>query len=64
MMRIGVSGFLLKPFNEKEFLNRFNLLIEKANVKPKKLKHIVVNNLDNFKLVLGHDGVRQELLMV
>lgn len=61
MMRIGVSGFLLKPFNEKDFLNRFNLLIDKANVKPKKLKHIVVNNLDNFKLVFRHDGVRQIL---
>ena len=61
MMRIGVSGFLLKPFNEKDFLNRFNLLIEKAGVKPKKLKHIVINNLDNFKLVFRHDGVRQIL---
>ena len=30
MMRIGVSGFLLKPFNEKDFLNRFNVLIDKA----------------------------------
>ncbi|OEJ15663.1 transcriptional regulator [Brachyspira hampsonii] len=61
MMRIGVSGFLLKPFNEKDFLNRFNVLIEKAGVKPKKLKHIVINNLDNFKLVFRHDGVRQIL---
>ncbi|WP_300711560.1 response regulator [uncultured Brachyspira sp.] len=61
MMRIGVSGFLFKPFNEKDFLNRFNLLIEKAGVKPKKLKHIVVNNLDNFKLVFRHDGVKQIL---
>lgn len=61
MMRIGVSGFLLKPFNEKEFLNRFNVLIDKAGVKPKKLKHIVINNLDNFKLVFRHDGVRQIL---
>ena len=34
MMRIGVSGFLLKPFNEKDFLNRFNVLIDKAGVKP------------------------------
>lgn len=61
MMRIGVSGFLFKPFNEKDFFNRFNVLIEKAGVKPKKLKHIVVNNLDNFKLVFRHDGVRQIL---
>ncbi|ASJ21966.1 response regulator [Brachyspira hampsonii] len=61
MMRIGVSGFLLKPFNEKDFLNRFNVLIDKAGVKPKKLKHIVINNLDNFKLVFRHDGVRQIL---
>ncbi|WP_300369716.1 response regulator [Brachyspira sp.] len=61
MMRIGVSGFLLKPFNEKEFLNRFKLLIEKAGVKSKKLKHIVVNNLDNFKLVFRHEGARQIL---
>lgn len=61
MMRFGVSGFLLKPFNEKDFLNRFNLLIDKAGVKPKKLKHIVINNLDNFKLVFRHDGVRQIL---
>ena len=61
MMRIGVSGFLLKPFNEKDFLNRFSLLLEKANIKPKKLKHIVINDLDNFKLVFRHDGVRQIL---
>ena len=61
MMRIGVSGFLLKPFNEKDFLNRFNVLIDKAGVKPKKLKHIVINNLDNFKLVFRHDGVKQIL---
>lgn len=61
MIRMGISGFLLKPFNEKDFLNRFNLLIEKAGVKPKKLKHIVINNLDNFKLVFRHDGVRQIL---
>ena len=61
MMRIGIAGFLLKPFNEKDFLNRFNLLLEKANIKPKKLKHIVINNLDNFKLVFRHDGVRQIL---
>ena len=61
IMRIGVSGFLLKPFNEKDFLNRFNVLIDKAGVKPKKLKHIVINNLDNFKLVFRHDGVRQIL---
>ena len=61
MMRIGVSGFLLKPFNEKDFLNRFNMLLEKANIRPKKLKHIVINNLDNFKLVFRHDSVRQIL---
>ena len=61
MMRIGVSGFLLKPFNEKDFLNRFNMLLEKANIKPKKLKHIVINDLDNFKIVFRHDGVRQIL---
>lgn len=61
MMRLGISGFLLKPFNEKDFLNRFNLLLEKANIKIRKLKHIVVNNLDNFKLVFRHDRVRQIL---
>ena len=42
-------------------MNRFNVLIDKAGVKPKKLKHIVINNLDNFKLVFRHDGVRQIL---
>ena len=61
MMRFGVSGFLLKPFNEKDFLNRFSLLLEKADIKPKKLKHIVINDLDNFKIVFRHDGVRQIL---
>ena len=61
MMRIGVSGFLLKPFNEKDFLSRFCMLLEKAHITPKKLKHIVINDLDNFKLVFRHDGVRQIL---
>ena len=61
MIKINVSGFLFKPFNEKDFLKRFELILDKANLKPKKLKHIVINNLDNIKIIFRYDNLKQML---
>lgn len=43
LMKLGVAGYLLKPFNEKEVLSRLTLLLEKAGVNIKNIKQIVVN---------------------
>lgn len=55
MIEIGVIGFLLKPFNEKDFLARFNTILEKANLKPKKLKYMTTSDIDNSDLVFRDD---------
>lgn len=55
MIKIGVIGFLLKPFNEKDFLARFNTILEKANLKPKKLKYMTTSDIDNSDLVFRDD---------
>ncbi len=55
MIEIGVMGFLLKPFSEKDFLARFNTIIEKANLTPKKLKYMTTNDIDNSDLVFRDD---------
>lgn len=55
MLEIGAIGFLLKPFNEKDFLARFNTILEKANLTPKKLKYMTTNDFDNSDLVFRDD---------
>ncbi len=55
MLEAGAIGFLLKPFNEKDFLARFNKILEKANLTPKKLKYMTTNNFDNSDLVFRDD---------
>ena len=55
LLGMGIIGFLLKPFNEKDFLARFNTIMEKANLKPKKLKYMTTNDFDNSDLVFRDD---------
>ena len=55
MLEAGAIGFLLKPFNEKDFLSRFNKILEKANLKPKKLKYMTTKDFDNSELVFRDD---------
>lgn len=55
LLETGIIGFLVKPFNEKDFLARFNTIIEKANLKPKKLKYMTAKDLDNSDLVFRDD---------
>ena len=55
MLEAGAIGFLLKPFNEKDFLSRFNKILEKAKLTPKKLKYMTTDNFDNSDLVFRDD---------
>lgn len=55
LLEKGAIGFLLKPFNEKDFLARFNTIIDKANLKPKKLKYMTTKDFDNSELVFRDD---------
>ncbi len=42
MLRFGVVGYLLKPFNEKELLNRLTNILEKAHIDISQRKHVRV----------------------
>ncbi len=42
MLKLGIVGYLLKPFNEKEIVQRLHTILEKANVDMPQRKHVRV----------------------
>ncbi len=60
MLKIGVFAFLFKPFIEKDFLSRFELILQKNNLMPKRKCHTVINNI-NLSLSFRNDETRQML---
>lgn len=58
MFKIGVAGILFKPFNEKDFFNRFSNILSKSNLLPKRLKYPVIDNV-NYDIVFRHEETKQ-----
>ena len=58
MFKIGVAGILFKPFNEKDFFNRFSAILSKSNLLPKRIKYTIINNVDN-DIVFRHEETKQ-----
>ncbi|MEI0594706.1 response regulator [Brachyspira pilosicoli] len=58
MFKIGVAGILFKPFNEKDFFNRFSNILSKSNLLPKRLKYPVIGNV-NYDIVFRHEETKQ-----
>ncbi len=42
MLKLGIVGYLLKPFNEKEIIPRLHNILEKANVHIPEREHVRV----------------------
>lgn len=47
MLKLGVVGYLLKPFSEKEIVNRLKNILEKANIDMPQRLHVRVKPLDS-----------------
>lgn len=47
LLRFGVVGYLLKPFNEKELLNRLTNILDKAHINISHRKHVRVKPAEN-----------------
>ena len=58
MFKIGIAGILFKPFNEKDFFNRFSAILSKSNLLPKRIKYTIINNVDN-DIVFRHEETKQ-----
>lgn len=54
MLRFGVVGYLLKPFNEKELMNRLTNILEKANINITQRKHVRVKPDDAAPITIGY----------
>lgn len=52
MMKIGIAGYLLKPFNEKDLLNRLKSILEKAHININNLKPVVVKPRRDENLIM------------
>ncbi len=54
MLRFGVVGYLLKPFNEKELLNRLTNILDKAHINITQRKHVRVKPDAATPLTIGY----------
>lgn len=52
LMEIGISGYLFKPFNDKELYDRLMNILEKANIDTSKTKMVYVTPKEDDNVIV------------